>query len=437
MRRIGIGLFLALILVVPVLAQAEDCPDFVQQVIHDVRENCETVDLNQVCYGNPALEITPRDNVRVDFSEPGDILDLASIQALTARPLNLESSFWGIALLNVRADLIASGVTVLAFGDVTLQNESDAPSDFIALDVTVSEPTGGNVRAEPSADSEQVGFVYAGSTFKALGRSEDGTWLRLFDGWISTSLVRSDYDLDLLRIYLPDDPAPTTGYGTMQAFRFRTGSEDSACAGAPDSGLLIQSPDGTSGITLVVNGSPLIFTGTLWLRTAVDGKTLATVLEGNLYYSDNGLIEAGQEVDYGYQGDVIEYDRPIDYNYARGRYLPLTLLPREFELPYSLGGLLFPFTPGTGFLNTIPADGACTVAWSVAVNLREGPGTDYPIRQGVPSGFYALPEARAVGTNGAVWWKIAEGFWLAADATAAGGLCGALPLVSPPALPSG
>ncbi|MBZ0283025.1 MAG: SH3 domain-containing protein [Anaerolineae bacterium] len=436
MRRIVVFSLLLLVAAVPVFAQDVDCLTLIQQVIETVRENCTELDLNQACYGNPSLEVEPRENVRVDFGEPGDLLTLSALQSLTTRPLNLESEFWGFAQLDVRADLIASGLTVLAFGEVTLQNESTAPSDFIALDITVREPTGANLRAEPSPDAEVLGQIYAGSAVKALGRLEDGSWLRLLNGWVAVELVRSDYDLSLLPVYADDDPAPESIYGPMQAFRFRTGFEDSPCTGAPDSGLLIQSPDGTSDIRLIVNGSSLVFTGTLLLQTTVEGKTLASVLEGYLYYSDNGLIEAGDLVTYGYQGDNIIYEDPQDYNYARARYLPLVLLPREFELPYSIGGLLFPFTPGTGFLNTVPADGPCTVAWSVDVNLRSGPGTDYPIRQGIPSGFYSLPDARAQGTDGAVWWRLAEGFWIAANNTAAGGSCGTLPLVAPPALPS-
>jgi hypothetical protein len=134
-------------------------------------------------------------------------------------------------------------------------------------------------------------------------------------------------------------------------------------------------------------------------------------------------------------GQNIEYTSPEDFFYTRLRNLPLSVLPREIELPFSTGGLITPFEPGTGFLNTIPADDACTVAWTVDVNLRAGPGTDYPIRQGIGGGYYGLPDARAVGTDGRLWWRLADGIWLAADNTAAAGACGALALVEAPPLP--
>ena len=139
---------------------------------------------------------------------------------------------------------------------------------------------------------------------------------------------------------------------------------------------------------------------------------------------------------FGTEGDTMFFDAPTDYNYVLARNLPLALLPRPIELPFSTGGLITPFEPGTGFLNTIPADAACTVAWTANVNLRAGPGTNYPIRQGIAGGYYALPDSRAVGTDGRLWWRLADAIWLAADNTAAAGACGSLPLVDTPPLPA-
>ena len=101
--------------------------------------------------------------------------------------------------------------------------------------------------------------------------------------------------------------------------------------------------------------------------------------------------------------------------------------------------MIKPFAPGTGFLTTIPADAACTVAWTVDVNLRAGPGTDYPIRQGVPGGYYGNPDGRAVGSDERVWWRLAEGIWITVDNTYTAGDCeqDAVPLVDAPPLQSG
>jgi len=242
-------------------------------------------------------------------------------------------------------------------------------------------------------------------------------------------------DVNLLPI-LETDSQSSDIYGPMQIFQLHTGSDDGPCAGMPDSGILVQNPSDSQRPGLLnINGMPINLTGTIWLQTTNEGKTRVSVLEGKANYTEIQW-SSGENTDYGYQGDTLSITQPEDYNYAHARYLPLQLLPYEFELPFSLGGVISPFTPGTGFLNGVAADAACTVAWTVDVNIRSGPGTDYPIRRGVSGGYYSLPDARAVGTDGAVWWRLLDGIWLAANNTAAGGACGNLPLVEPPPLPA-
>lgn len=435
-RTFFVSIFIIL-LHAAVLAQDLDCRAQVQEFINSAREMCSALDSNQVCYGNTALEVQPRENVRIDFSEPGDMVDLSNLQSLASRPLNMDAETWGLALMSVRGDMVNNAIPMIAFGEVTIQNESTASSDFIPLDVTVSYPKGANVRATPSQDGTLVKSLYAGDTVKAVGRLEDGSWIRLLDGWVSVDLIRSQADLSLLKVLEPDAEVTDDIYGAMQIFRFRSGYEDSTCAGAPDSGILVQTPDGVKNALLIVNGAPLTFTGTLYLQTTVEGKTVVSQLEGELIYDEgNKKLETGERMAYGYQGETIVYLPSEDYNYARTRYLPFQLLPREFELPFSLGGVIFPFTPGTGFLTTIAPDAQCTAAWSVDVNLRSGPGTDYPIRRGIPGGFYGRIDARAVGTDGQVWWRLAEGIWILANNTASGGNCADLPLIDAPPIPA-
>ena len=229
--------------------------------------------------------------------------------------------------------------------------------------------------------------------------------------------------------------AISDAFAPMQTFNLHTGLEDSPCAGVPDSGLLIQTPNNIS-TNLVVNGAALNITGTLLLQTTSDSKTVLSVLEGEVLYADGKRLKPAERLEYGFQGDKVLYGSPSEYDYANARHLPLVLLPHEFELPFALGGVIFPFTPGTGFLQTFAATSPCVAAWTADINLRGGPGTNYPIRRGVAGGFYGKPDARAVGSDGAVWWRLVDGVWIAADYTAAAGACGDLPLVSPPPLPS-
>ncbi len=427
--------FTTLLSITIATAQDVDCTALMQQFIEQARKSCPEVGVNQACYGSGEVTIEPLNNVRVAFSKPGDIVSLAALKAISTSTYNPQTkSDMAIAILNIGGNFPGTGSTVIAFGATQLNNLSSAPADFVALDGRIGA-TGAKVRELPSADSSLLGTRFAGDTVAVIGRLTDNSWFRLPDGWIVADSITIQEDVSLLPVLDADSQASDI-YGPMQIFQLHTGSDDAPCAGMPDSGILVQNqPTSQRAGLLNVNGMPLGLSGTIWLKTTDEGETVLSVLDGTGNYAETGW-QAGESTQYGYQGDVLSVGQPEDYNYARARYLPLQLLPREFELPFSLGGVIFPFTPGTGFLNGIAPDAACTVAWTVDVNIRSGPGTDYPIRRGVSGGYYGLPDARAVGTDGEVWWRLLDGVWLAANNTAAGGACGTLPLVEPPPLPT-
>jgi len=87
----------------------------------------------------------------------------------------------GLALLNMRADLLDGNLTALVFGQASIGNGSEASNDFVALEITVTEPKGAILRAEPKADAAVVRNVYSGSRVQAIGRVEDGSWIRIAD----------------------------------------------------------------------------------------------------------------------------------------------------------------------------------------------------------------------------------------------------------------
>lgn len=432
MRRIVI-LFFLLITSGSVLAQTVDCA-FSQKAIEATRKACADLEQNQACYGNATVEVQPRPNVRLAFSDVGDVVALSAFEAITTSAYNPDDESWGMTLMNIRADLLEGSITALAFGETSVQNNSDASSEFVALEIIVTEPTGANLRAEPKPDAAIVRGVYSGDRLQAIGRVEDSSWIRIADGWISIDVIGKSVDLSQLQVLEPDSQIADV-FAPLQSIGLRTGLDDAPCSGAAESGLLLQTPAGVS-TDFEVNSAGLTLSGTLLLQTTSDGKTVLSMLEGDLFYNDGYRLEPAERIEYGFQGSTIIYSSPVEYDYANARYLPLVLLPREFELPFSLGGVIFPFTPGTGFLQTFTAESACVAAWTVDVNLRGGPGTNYPIRRGVTGGFYGNPDARAIGSDGAVWWRLGADVWIAADSTAAAGACGTLPLVSPPPLPS-
>jgi hypothetical protein len=433
-RHLLITLGLLLITITSAAAQPVDCPAVLQQWVEAVRQGCVGLTVNQLCYGNPDVSVQAPENVRIDFGDAGDVLGLSLARTLETSVFDAEATSWGVAVINTRANLLTTGMTLVAFGDTRLENNSTAPDDFLALTAVVRN-TGAIVRALPDATAEEVNLRYAGDRVPVIGRLSDESWFKLPEGWVTAEVLRFAEDMALIPV-LSAESVLNEIYAPMQNFRLRTGWQEEPCAGAPQSGVLVQTPDSASDVPLVVNGAELRLTGTLLLQTTSEGRTVASLLEGVLTYGEDGLLQPAQTMHYGYNGDVIRYDQPTDYDYGNARFLPLVLLSREFELPFSLGGVLFPFTPGTGFLQTIAADGPCTVAWNADTNLRAGPGLEYPIRFGVTTGLYGIAEARATGSDGEVWWRFVDSLWVAANITVVAGDCGSLPVVEPPPLPS-
>jgi hypothetical protein len=87
---------------------------------------CRDTGRNEVCYGNLEIDVDTRNNTPVDFDAQGDIVPLALVDSLTLSPLNEATGEWGVALMQVQADLPdtvpGQNVAVLIFGDVQVRD---------------------------------------------------------------------------------------------------------------------------------------------------------------------------------------------------------------------------------------------------------------------------------------------------------------------------
>ncbi|MDX1991961.1 MAG: SH3 domain-containing protein [bacterium] len=438
----------------PHAAASVTCPAVVRTALEEAARACTGTTINSLCYGSGQLDWRSRETA--DFADPGDAVDVALVESLSLRGFvftetgNAAANGYSIAILRPRANLTEGALTMVAFGEVVLENISDAPPDFVAREVVVRRGPGANVRTSPDDSGEVIGAYYWGQTLTAIGRTTDSTWLRVLAegqaGWVRAELVTAEFDITLLAETAPDD-SPVL-YAPFQAFDVTTSQFDSPCPDeldetGPESGVLIQTPNLAQAAQIVVNNLPLTFNGTLYLQTTPEAL-LINLFEGEVTLGDARFgtelltLQPGEMATVGLdaEGLYAAYpDAAEEYSFVRSQSAPLSLLPRPVNLPFSLVGVVQPFEPNTGFLQSLPADGQCVVAWSVAVNLRSGPGRDYPIWQGLAGGYAAQPDARAVGTDGMLWWRLAPGVWLNSDATGIAGLCGLLPLVDLPPRP--
>jgi uncharacterized protein YraI len=84
-----------------------------------------------------------------------------------------------------------------------------------------------------------------------------------------------------------------------------------------------------------------------------------------------------------------------------------------------------------------PNDPTCRVLTNVGLNLRQGPGTNYPVITVLRAGAVA-PIIGRLGTN--EWWQLRVGTsigWVSAAYTTVYGNCGGVPIANPPPSPTG
>jgi len=277
----------ALLLVgsVTLLAQTDAgaCPALVEQALGDLGSNCDALDRNSACYGFNRVNATfAQAQEEAFFSNPADRTALAALDTIETAPLDAEAERWGIAVLNVQANvpntLPGQAVVFLLMGDAAVEN-AVAPEDALQLaePIEVTTLVAANMRSAPSTNANVVGSAPAGTTLAADGLSADGEWLRvLFENgaaWVNRQVVDEAGDASALPIITRETRTP------MQAFNFRTGVGEPTCAESPPSLLLIQGPDNVR-VDITANGADIQIGSTIVLWLLPDNRMQLVVING-------------------------------------------------------------------------------------------------------------------------------------------------------------
>jgi hypothetical protein len=332
-----------------VAAQTADCPTIVLSALNATDAACEATARNQACYGNILLQATPQEGIAdFTFEQPGDIVDVAGVRSLTLQPLKEAEEVWGVALMRLQANLPdtvpGQNVTFLLFGDVEITNAVETNVEPITIEVV---STGNiNVRSGPSTNDQRISQLAEGETVLADGRNPDSTWLRIQlsdgnPGWVSADLVTTDEDLSLLNVVDPLalPPPPLT---PMQAFYFKSGIGDAPCEEAPDSGILIQTPEGAGQINFTVNDVNIQLGSTVYLQAQAGGEMTVNVVEHQATVSAQGttrFVPAGSRVRVPLDNQLRASGPPSEpepYNDADLAALPVDHMPRPIEVASAL-----------------------------------------------------------------------------------------------------
>ena len=299
---IGMTAMAWLLSVALVLAQA-NCSALVQDALVAVDENCGGAGRNEACYGYDQVEASFLVSVTDDFfTQPSNIAAVADLETIRTAPLNTETGVWGVAVMNIQADLPntipGQSVTFILLGDVEVENAVAADEAFIpseGIEITVDSPSGANVRSGPGTTYNVVGGLQDGQVVLADGLSEDGEWLRVAyrerPAWLSLTVV--DDNNPALR----ELPTLTADLQTpMQAFYLRTGIGEPVCEDVPDDILLVQGPENIE-INITVNGANIQLGSSGAIRVVmIDGQPFLEVI-----VFDGHFEVDGQNITQGYR----------------------------------------------------------------------------------------------------------------------------------------
>lgn len=237
------------------LAQDDTCPILVQEALEDMGDNCTGLDRNSACYGYNRVDATFAEDVLSDFFDtPSERAGLAQLETISTYPLDIQENLWGIAVMNVQANipnaLPGQAAVFMLMGDAEVENRVDPENVFLPADpVDVAVQSETRVFGLPQNNANVLVTLAAGDSATADGVSEDGEWLRVLTergiGWIRIETVASDSGVAELPTLTGGQMSP------MQAFHLSSSIDALRCSEAP-SLLAIQSPE---GLTMDLNAN--------------------------------------------------------------------------------------------------------------------------------------------------------------------------------------
>ncbi|QPC83665.1 SH3 domain-containing protein [Phototrophicus methaneseepsis] len=330
--------------------EPEACMALVEQAYSVTQDACEATGRDEACYGNIRLDATPDS---LNFEQTGDLVNVADIESLRLSSMNIDNEEWGVSLLRLRANLpeedTTQNVELLLFGNVEISQDVDSidtaaeTAPPVTIDITAGNNI--NVRSTASTSGAVIGVVDGGATVTANARNEAGDWVRINIaeedatpeyGWVFVSLFTVDGDVNTLSVAAPEDTVieeqtSDPVYGPMQAFLFTSGGEDRPCDEAPDSGLMIQTPDGAGAIDFLVNEVAISLGSTAYLQAVPSDVMTVSLVEGSAVVSvgnDSVMVTAGTQAIIPLDASGIAAGAPTVQAYADASVdaLPLQLL---------------------------------------------------------------------------------------------------------------
>lgn len=284
-QRSLLSVLISLFTIVIVTAQASECSALLNDALSALEGNCDGTGRNEACYGYNQVSASFISDVTDDFfTQPSDTSNVADLETIRTAPFNPTDSTWGVALMNIQANLPntlpGQSVTFVLMGDVEVENAVDPENAFNPSDgveITITSPAGANIRSGAGLNFNVIGGIRPEETLISDGVSADGVWYRVAFGervaWINQVVFDTSTE------GLADLPVLTDDLQTpMQAFYLRTGIGQAGCAEAPEDLLLVQGPENIE-VNITANGADIRIGSTVGLRTVIrDGEPFLEVI---------------------------------------------------------------------------------------------------------------------------------------------------------------
>ncbi|MCA9893904.1 MAG: SH3 domain-containing protein [Anaerolineae bacterium] len=435
-------------------AQANQCPIQVQEAFTATELICTDLLPGIACIGNGVIQAQQRTATETfAFAQPGDRTEFTSLNDLTLQTLSSPNQVWAVveaqAPFSTRAGNGSANATLVAFGDVSLTNTGDNfDPNFLTASVLAQQ--GLNVRRTPDERGVVVYQLKPTDEVIVTGRTIDDQWVRIVipnafaaTGWVYAPYMDVPGGIVVLPIVTVDSELPqleAPEFGPMQAFTLRSTQYPPECDATPDSGLLIQSPDGLADAILMrINGVRIELNGSIFVQAQPSANLQIDVLEGEAVVSANGssvTANTGNAVTVLLTEDMQANGTPnvAAYDQAAITPLPTRLLPRPFGIASASGAAAPASTGDTSAPDTTtpPEATTCVITASDAPkNIRSGPGVDYPTVGTLETGQTAIATGQATDSFNFAWYQIEQG-WVRFDTVDSSMGCIDLPEVTTP-----
>lgn len=451
MMKYGLWMFVILIMGIGIVtAQDATCSEIQESAFDALTEYCLGTQEYGLCYGSPTISVNYNEmgDDTLRFTLPGDRVPSNVVDWFST---SSEANTWGAVdiYLVALADGVASSVfsKMIVFGDVRIHNTSTVDISMFVDSGSISSRQGANLRSEPSTTGEVVSSLMYNTSVRITGKVADGSWVRVHTSldevaWLATEAV-GIYDINRIPVVDPDeDPEPLTM--PLQSFDFQSGLPIANCEGGGLSGILLQtyspySPDLKQYIptTFDVNDVSISIAGTVFLQAHPNTGLLVSVVDG---VADVSALDESQTVETGYVSRVFmelnDEERlvaveppaiPLVYEYDTLSSLPLNLLGVTLGRDVSALITARPIG-GESPIAGMALDAPCKLTTGESgANIRSAPSPDGSILMVLGYRESAEPVARAIGSDGLPWWKLADGAWIRIDTTVTGGDCASVP----------